>query len=319
MRLVNVLPAYRPSGALGAWVRQVATNVAIDAYRRRRRAPLLLSDEEMPEAPVPAAWQPDAIAERREEAARIRALLDRMPPELSEPLILRDLMDRDYPEIAEQLAIPLGTVKSRIHRARQTLARARRALGRGGSAGHRQGTRPLTDAHSKDRLGDLVSALAAGELDPAEAQRVRARLAEDPELARLYGEIRAARRGLADLPPPAREAPPPGLQGPHPRRDAAQVPLPLRAPDALLADVARGGRRGRHAAVLPASAGPGRARVASPSVGWGQHSAGSRESSHRSGAGRIRRAPRLGFLRAGRPDGPAGGPASGPGTGNPSP
>ena len=133
VRLVNVLPSYRPSGALGAWVRQVATNVAIDAYRRRRRAPLLLSDEEMPEAPVPAAWQPDAIAERREEAARIRALLDRMPPELSEPLILRDLMDCDYPEIAERLAIPLGTVKSRIHRARQTLARARRSLGRGGS------------------------------------------------------------------------------------------------------------------------------------------------------------------------------------------
>ncbi|MDE2658988.1 MAG: RNA polymerase sigma factor [Acidobacteriota bacterium] len=132
MRLVNVLPSYRPSGALGAWVRQVATNVAIDAYRRRRRTPLLLSDEEMPEAPVPASWQPDAIAERREEAARIRALLDRLPPELSEPLILRDLMDCDYPEIAERLAIPLGTVKSRIHRARQTLARARRALGRGG-------------------------------------------------------------------------------------------------------------------------------------------------------------------------------------------
>ena len=133
MRLVNVLPSYRPSGALGAWVRQVATNVAIDAYRRRRRTPLLLSDEEIPEAPVPEAWQPDAIAERREEAARVRELLDRLPPELSEPLILRDLMDCDYPEIAEQLAIPLGTVKSRIHRARQTLARARRALGRDGS------------------------------------------------------------------------------------------------------------------------------------------------------------------------------------------
>ncbi|MXW38780.1 MAG: RNA polymerase sigma factor [Acidobacteria bacterium] len=133
VRLVNVLPSYRPSGALGAWVRQVATNVAIDAYRRRRRTPLLVSDEEMPEAPVPTAWQPDAIAERREEAARIRALVDRMPPELSEPLILRDLMDCDYPEIAERLDIPLGTVKSRIHRARQTLARARRTLGRGGS------------------------------------------------------------------------------------------------------------------------------------------------------------------------------------------
>ena len=130
MRLVSVLPRYRPSGALGAWVRQVATNVAIDAYRRRRRTPLLLSDEEIPEAPLPPSRQPDSIAERREEAARVRRLLDRLPSELSEPLILRELMDFDYPEIAERLGIPLGTVKSRIHRARQTLARARRELGR---------------------------------------------------------------------------------------------------------------------------------------------------------------------------------------------
>ena len=130
MRLVTVLPRYRPSGALGAWVRQVATNVAIDSYRRRRRTPVLVPDEEMVEPPVPASWQPDAIAERREEAARIRTLMDRLPAELSEPLILRDLMDCDYPEISERLGIPLGTVKSRIHRGRQTLARARREFGR---------------------------------------------------------------------------------------------------------------------------------------------------------------------------------------------
>ena len=130
MRLVSVLPRYRPSGALGAWVRQVATNVSIDAYRRRRRTPALVPDEQIPEAPVPVSWQPDRIAERREEARRIRALLDRLPPELSEPLILRDLMECDYPEIAERLGIPLGTVKSRIHRGRQTLAQARRELGR---------------------------------------------------------------------------------------------------------------------------------------------------------------------------------------------
>lgn len=140
MRLVTVLPRYRPSGALGAWVRQVATNVAIDSYRRRRRIPLLLAEEDIPEAPVPTSWHPDAIAERREEAVRVRRLLDRLPAELSEPLILRDLMDCDYPEIAERLGIPLGTVKSRIHRGRQTLARARRELGRGGPTSAKRGT-----------------------------------------------------------------------------------------------------------------------------------------------------------------------------------
>ncbi len=70
----------------------------------------------------------------------------------------------------------------------------------------------MTGARSDDRFRDLVSALAAGELDGTEAQRVRARLAADPELARLYGEIRAVRRGLDDFAAGA-ETPPPDLQG----------------------------------------------------------------------------------------------------------
>ena len=70
----------------------------------------------------------------------------------------------------------------------------------------------MTAARSDDRFGDLVSALAAGELDRAEAERVRTRLAEDPELARLYGEIRAVRRSLGDVAAGA-ATPPPGLEG----------------------------------------------------------------------------------------------------------
>ena len=56
-----------------------------------------------------------------------------------------------------------------------------------------------------------MSALAAGELDQTEAQRVRARLAERPDLAQLYGEIRAVRRGLTDFATGA-ETPPAELQ-----------------------------------------------------------------------------------------------------------
>ena len=70
----------------------------------------------------------------------------------------------------------------------------------------------MTDTRSDDRFRDLVSALAAGELDRTEAQRVRARLAEDPELARLYGEIRAVRRSLDDFAAGA-ATPPRDLEG----------------------------------------------------------------------------------------------------------
>lgn len=126
MRLLTVLPGYNPSGALGAWIRRVATNAGIDHYRKRARTPVTLPEEDAPEAPVPIWWSPESIAERREEAAIVRGLLDQLPPELAEPVMLRDLMDFDYPEIAERLGIPLGTVKSRIHRGRNALAKARR-------------------------------------------------------------------------------------------------------------------------------------------------------------------------------------------------
>ena len=69
----------------------------------------------------------------------------------------------------------------------------------------------MSDHRPDARVEDLVSALAAGELAAAEAERVRAQLARDPQLARLYGEIRAVRRGLADTAATA-ESPPPGLR-----------------------------------------------------------------------------------------------------------
>lgn len=70
----------------------------------------------------------------------------------------------------------------------------------------------MKDPRSDTPMENLVSALAAGELEAAEAQQVRAQLARDPELARLYGELRAVRRGLADF-AAAAEVPPPELRG----------------------------------------------------------------------------------------------------------
>ena len=143
MRLLTVLPAYRPTGgALGAWIRRVATNAGIDHYRKRARTPLTIPEEDAPETRVPVWWSPESIAERREEAALVRGLLDQIQPELAEPVLLRDMMDLTYPEIAERLGIPLGTVKSRIHRGRRALLGARRA-GAAGKPSRHEPTMPL--------------------------------------------------------------------------------------------------------------------------------------------------------------------------------
>ena len=128
MRVLTALPHYRPSGALGGWVRQVATNVGIDTFRRRKRVPLLVETEEVPEVAAPAPQRPDRLAESRNQAALVRRMVDELPEDLAEPVMLRDLMELGYPDIAARLGIPVGTVKSRIHRGRLLLAESLKQL-----------------------------------------------------------------------------------------------------------------------------------------------------------------------------------------------
>ncbi len=128
MRLLTALPQYRPSGALGGWVRQVATHVGIDSWRRRKRIPIPVEGIEVPELPGPAPERPDRVAERHDRAAVVRRMVEELPEELAEPVMLRDLMEMGYPEIAARLDIPVGTVKSRIHRGRIQLAASLKKL-----------------------------------------------------------------------------------------------------------------------------------------------------------------------------------------------
>lgn len=74
-----------------------------------------LSDEKTP--------SPHRVAEQSESARFLREALQKLSPELKEAIILRDLEGMSYLEIAGLLAIPEGTVKSRINRARLELAK----------------------------------------------------------------------------------------------------------------------------------------------------------------------------------------------------
>jgi RNA polymerase sigma-70 factor (ECF subfamily) len=71
---------------------------------------------------------PVAVLEREERARLVHSGLRALPPDLRVPLILCDLQGLPYEEIASELGIPLGTVKSRINRARLELAK--RLVGR---------------------------------------------------------------------------------------------------------------------------------------------------------------------------------------------
>ena len=104
--------------SFGTWIYRVTTNACLDELRRKSRRPTAMDSDVMPANTVPDAFADD-IADRLE----IDAALAQLSPDFRAAVVLRDLCQLDYDEIAEVLAIPPGTVRSRIARGRAQLAR----------------------------------------------------------------------------------------------------------------------------------------------------------------------------------------------------
>ena len=128
LAIVRGLARFDGRSALTTWIYRIATNASLDELRRRRRRP-------MPAGPEGDGSSVDGHGERSEHidhraSARIDAVADRLeidvallalPVDFRTALVLRDVGDLGYAEIAEVLEIPIGTVKSRIARARSAL------------------------------------------------------------------------------------------------------------------------------------------------------------------------------------------------------
>jgi RNA polymerase sigma-70 factor (ECF subfamily) len=115
VRVLRALPGFDPRGpaSLSTWVLTIATRLALNELRRPEAAAL---DDELP-----AAERTDAGAERSKLAAAIGAGIAKLPDAQRAVLVLREYHDLDYGEIAEMLELDLGTVKSRLARARVAL------------------------------------------------------------------------------------------------------------------------------------------------------------------------------------------------------
>lgn len=111
-------------GSFKAWMLRIVTNTCYDALRARRRRPTTSleteeeSDSEHDGRLLDPAERPDAYVLRKELAAAIQAAIEQLPPDQRTTLILADIEGLDYQEIAEATDAALGTVKSRLSRAR---------------------------------------------------------------------------------------------------------------------------------------------------------------------------------------------------------
>ena len=128
IRVYQALDRYDSQYRFSTWLFRVAQNAAIDVIRKRRihLVPLTRRADEGSEATVDLELpdgKPSALEalQSRELDASIRAAIDSLPWEYRELILLRHYGELAYEEIAEVKAMPLGTVKNKLFRARQLL------------------------------------------------------------------------------------------------------------------------------------------------------------------------------------------------------
>jgi len=134
VKALNAIESYRPEFKFSSWIFKIANNAAIDHLRRRELDTLSL--EGSPHAETPDAIEATALqigarqespldaVEARELGGQIEVAIARLRPEYRSCILLRHVEGRAYEEIAEILGLPLGTVKTYIHRARNELREA---------------------------------------------------------------------------------------------------------------------------------------------------------------------------------------------------
>jgi RNA polymerase sigma-70 factor (ECF subfamily) len=131
VKALNAIDSYRPEFKFSSWIFKIANNAAIDHLRRRELDTLSLDGS--PHAETPEAMQATALqigarqespldtVEAKELGGAIEAAIGSLRPEYRSCILLRHVEGRAYEEIAEILNLPLGTVKTYIHRARNEL------------------------------------------------------------------------------------------------------------------------------------------------------------------------------------------------------
>jgi RNA polymerase sigma-70 factor (ECF subfamily) len=123
VRVFRGLPEFGRDGRsnLTAWILTIATRLCIDELRKR---PLVLEPLDRAARDIPGTTRADHGRERVEVAQAIARAVAQLSPEFRATFLLREVHDMDYESIAQALRVDVGTVKSRLNRARLLLRRA---------------------------------------------------------------------------------------------------------------------------------------------------------------------------------------------------
>ena len=119
LRVQRGLAGYRP-GTLEGWLSRITTNAFLDDVRRRKRRPTdPIGDD--PDRLLPAAPGADDALDAAGLPDHVQAAVASLPDDYRVAVVLCDVVGLPYQEIAESLDVPVGTVRSRIHRGRAQL------------------------------------------------------------------------------------------------------------------------------------------------------------------------------------------------------
>ncbi len=122
LRVRRGLESYQP-GSMEGWLSRIATNAFLDHVRRRRRRPEELLPEE-PDWVLPPTASADEVLASEVLPDDVQRALLRLPEDFRAAVVLCDVAGLPYQQISESLGVPVGTVRSRIHRGRAMLRRA---------------------------------------------------------------------------------------------------------------------------------------------------------------------------------------------------
>lgn len=137
IRAYRALPQFRGESAFYTWLYRIAVNTAKKALVELRRDPVMTEaalapadDDETssPKSEPTDMATPEAVLASKEIAATVNAAIEALSEDLRQAITLREIEGLSYEEISEVMNCPIGTVRSRIYRAREAIAERLRPL-----------------------------------------------------------------------------------------------------------------------------------------------------------------------------------------------